>query len=836
MTSRRMSLRTARIASLSLGLVLTCVLGACTSDEKPPPGPSSRAPGVALLQIENAQAASGVPVRFRCTAEDPDGDRLVYVFDWGSGGTLPQSPQVDSGTTSGVDVPISREGTYQARCRAVDSAGTVGAWSPQLTFIVGDPRPDGTWGLQVEVVGQGRVTSTPSGVDCPGACTVRQPSGTRLTLAAVPAPGWQLLGTSACQGAVSHCELLLEADKVVTVRFAPALDSALSWQRTGARLPTSPAWSPDGTLLAALDGSVSPIGLLRIWGAETGGVARVVAPPPPGRFSTLAWKPGAGGVLAAGLSTGGVVLLDSTTGETLRQWPVQAGVVRALAWSPDGARLATATDTSNEVHFWNAATGAKEGAPVVAVDRVRGMAWRPNGSLLALQTGQGGGLLQRVEFHSVETQALEELLLDAAGFAWSPDGTRFAVGLEDEVKVYSTAGFRVEATYPGSWAVVTQVDWSPDGRWLGVGGASRKLFVLDAASGAVVVDVSQPAVPGTTRGYDALRFHPTKPQFVVVDDLPMTLDIFTVAADAATYVRRELLAHDYSVEATAWSPTGDVLASSGYEGNVRLWGRDGEPRRLISGHGGQRVRALGWTADGARLATGGDDGVLNIWRADDGTLAQLPIRREPTSSLQLYRVAPSPDGRWVASVMGSTAIVSELGVIRIHQVPGGTELFRFPGSSRRVLSLAWTPEGKLLVAYFDMSWDVWDPLTRAITPVASVAGTTSLAAASSPDGTKLAFGGRPGLSLWDVSTGKLLAQTPFAFSPQGLSWSEDGRRVAGGGLGGQVFVWDTSLPSLPATVIGFHDENVSTVSWRRDGNVVATGGGDAALRVWHFTP
>ncbi|WP_163864485.1 WD40 repeat domain-containing protein [Myxococcus eversor] len=829
MTSRLVSLRVARFASL----VLTCVLGACTSDDKPP-GPSSRAPGVALLQIENAQVAPGVPVRLRCTADDPDGDRLVYVFDWGQGGTLPQSPEVDSGATSGVDVPISREGTYQARCRAVDTATTVGAWSPQLSFIVGEPPPDGNRRLQVEVVGQGRVTSTPSGVDCPGTCSVRHSAGTRLTLEAVPASGWQLLGTSACTGTGRSCELLLDADKVVTVRFAPALDTALSWQRTGAQLPTSPEWSPDGTLLAAVDGSVSTPGMLRVWDATQGRVKRQTAAVAPARFSSVAWKPGSGAVVAVGLSTGSVAVLDAVTGVTLHEWTVQAGNVRALAWSPDGTRLATATDASKEVHFWNPTTGARAGQTLTAVDKVRRLAWSPDGVRIAMQVG----ILSRwVEFHVVGTQGPEELLPDAAGFAWSPDGTRFAAGFQGEVKVYSTAGYRVEATHAGAWGLATQVDWSADGRWLGVAGsAARSLFVLDAGTGAVVVDASQVTTDPNAQGYDAFRFHPTKLQFVVVDDLPETLDVFTVDSGEASYSRREVLSHRYTVRAAAWRSSGEVLASSGDEGRVRLWNRAGDSLRTLDGHGGQAVRALAWNTAGTRLFTGGDDGVINAWNADDGTLAQLPIRRETTPALEVYQVAPSPDGVRVASAMGVTTVASHRGVIRVHHVQSGAELFRFPDGSRQVLSVAWTPEGRLVVAYFDKSWDVWDPVTQVLTSVASVADMTSLAVALSPDGTKLAFGGRPGLSLWEVSTGRQLAQTPFAFSPETLAWSEDGRRVAGGGSGGQVFVWDTSVPSLPATVIGFHDNTVSAVSWGPGGNLVATGGRDGALRVWRFTP
>ncbi|MBZ4409448.1 WD40 repeat domain-containing protein [Myxococcus sp. XM-1-1-1] len=826
---------TSRPVSLCVVLLLVSWLGACSSGGQPPTPNPSRAPGVARLQLDTVVVEPGAPTPMHCTASDPDGDAVTYVFDWGGTTSLVTSPEVPSGTTSGVVATFEREGTFQVRCRAVDAHGTAGEWSAAVALTVRDASPAGTWELRVRVVGKGRVTSTPVGIDCSEACDARFATGTRMTVEAEPAEGWRLLEMKPCQGAARSCEVVIDGDRFVTALFAPETDATLSWQRSGARLPGSPQWSPDGTRLTALEGTSSG-GPLRIWDARSGAVTRMIFAPADARFVGLAWKP-EGNTLAAGLSTGRVVLLDAVTGATLRTWAVQGGAVEALAWSPDGARLATATNASKEVHVWDAATGEREGAPLTAVDRVRALTWSPDGSRLAMEAGRwGGAFSQWVEFHGVGTRTLEELLEIPGGFAWSPDGTRFAVGFEGEVRVYLTAGHLLESTYKGDWSRATLVDWSANGRWLAVGDPMRKLFVLDAATGAVLVDASQTPPTGTATGYDALSFHPTEPRFAVVDDLPTSvLDVFTLELDKATVVRSELLAHDLSVENVAWSPTGAMLASSGGEGKVQLWGPGGEWLRTLTRPGGKRVRALAWSADGTRLASGGDDGLVHLWNAADGTLAQLPITQSP-ATLAIDHVGLSPDGTLLATAASSPGLPTERGVIRVFRVGTGAEVFRFPEGERRVLSLQWTPQGQLVATFVDVGWSIWNPTTREVSTVPAHGADLFRAAALSPDGTRLVLGNNVGLFVREVATGSLVMSATTSVWPLSLTWSPDGRRFVGGTLAGQVLVWDTARFESPAEVIGFHERGVAAVSWRSAEDLIATGGGDVAVRVWRFAP
>jgi hypothetical protein len=72
--------------------------------------------------------------------------------------------------------------------------------------------------LSVHVQGQGRVVSTPPGIDCSSTCTADFSERQQVTLTASPVAGWQLSNWSgACSGA--SCTLVLTADLNVDATF-----------------------------------------------------------------------------------------------------------------------------------------------------------------------------------------------------------------------------------------------------------------------------------------------------------------------------------------------------------------------------------------------------------------------------------------------------------------------------------------------------------------------------------------------------------------------------------------------------------------------------------------
>ena len=88
--------------------------------------------------------------------------------------------------------------------------------------------------------GPGRVVSAPSGVDCPGDCTVTGTSNQSVTLTATDTDdsifaGW----TGACTGTGS-CTVALDADKTVTATFTPAFIVTAEIDAEAVQLPFCP--------------------------------------------------------------------------------------------------------------------------------------------------------------------------------------------------------------------------------------------------------------------------------------------------------------------------------------------------------------------------------------------------------------------------------------------------------------------------------------------------------------------------------------------------------------------------------------------------------------------
>lgn len=75
--------------------------------------------------------------------------------------------------------------------------------------------------LTVEATGNGRVVSTPAGIDCGATCSADFVEGTSVTLVATPDPGWTFAGWSGpCRGTGS-CTVVMNDDQTVGADFLP---------------------------------------------------------------------------------------------------------------------------------------------------------------------------------------------------------------------------------------------------------------------------------------------------------------------------------------------------------------------------------------------------------------------------------------------------------------------------------------------------------------------------------------------------------------------------------------------------------------------------------------
>jgi YVTN family beta-propeller protein len=98
---------------------------------------SAKRPSVPVVSGPDAGVA-GMPLTFKATSEDPDGDSVAFMFDWGDTTTKVWTDFVQSGETISVNHTFADSGRYSVRARVKNTGNQTGDWSSQLEVRVLD--------------------------------------------------------------------------------------------------------------------------------------------------------------------------------------------------------------------------------------------------------------------------------------------------------------------------------------------------------------------------------------------------------------------------------------------------------------------------------------------------------------------------------------------------------------------------------------------------------------------------------------------------------------------------------------------------------------------------
>jgi serine/threonine protein kinase len=162
------------------------------------------------------------------------------------------------------------------------------------------------------------------------------------------------------------------------------------------------------------------------------------------------------------------------------------------------------------------------------------------------------------------------------------------------------------------------------------------------------------------------------------------------------------------VYAVAFSRDGKLLAAG-----LRPWDGPGVRLRVWRWHGGNplawsdrgpQVVALAFSPDSRLLTTGGANGDVQLWDAATGRL-QKAWSIAPDVACAL---AFSADGKSLAGALRDKA-----SGLRLWDAQSGAERVQFPRDHGRVSSVAFSPDGRLLVSGGAGGVRFWDPRTGA---------------------------------------------------------------------------------------------------------------------------
>ncbi|HEX2910044.1 MAG TPA: NB-ARC domain-containing protein [Chloroflexia bacterium] len=280
-----------------------------------------------------------------------------------------------------------------------------------------------------------------------------------------------------------------------------------------------------------------------------------------------------------------------------------------------------------------------------------------------------------------------------------------------------------------------------------------------------------------------------------------------------------------AIEAVAFSPDGQFVASSGLKGLIRLWEvSSGQCRDVFEGHS-DRVWSLAFSPQKKLLASASADFTIRVWSLDGEK--RHTIYQGHTG--EVFSVAFSPDGKLLASGSADHSI-------RLWEVESGQCLKVLAGHTNEVWSVVFSPDGKLLASgSADQTIRLWNLDDYECLKIISGDMKWVWSVAFSPDGQTVASGNSDySVRLWELASG----QCQYIFQGHTnrvytVAFSPDGKLLASGSSDQTIRVWDLSSKECRSILQG-HLNLIKSVSFSPDGKLLASGSPDQSIRLWEI--
>jgi WD40 repeat protein len=425
---------------------------------------------------------------------------------------------------------------------------------------------------------------------------------------------------------------------------------------------TSLAFSPNGRAMV----SGSQDGTVVIW--DTGRWAESArVPHGAGEVTDVAF--GADGTVVAVAGRSGVTVIDRARGTSRTSHDHDKAAV-SVALSADARILATGGDDS-QIVLRDLTSDAAPAHLRRHIAPVRALKFAPDDAWLMSASDDGS-----IRWWSVPSGGwLTSIFSRGSAFYTadlSPDGRHLAAGSEDTLNVWSAA----VPPFTGHAVPPNGVAFARDGNHFVTAGADRLVIVWDRDGTAGETWTAPAAIR-------AVLFHPDGS--VVTADEAGAVIVWDPARRAPV---RTMTGHQGAVTTLALTRTGDLMASGGADGTVRLWEPSGPGGgRVLQGAHTAPVTTVAFSPDGAMLASGGLDGRTVLW----DVRSQRQVATLGAGGAGAKAAAFTPDGRRL--VVGDSAATITVWDVR-QQRPVRT----LPAQRGTIRSLAVSADGRLLAS------------------------------------------------------------------------------------------------------------------------------------------
>jgi hypothetical protein len=283
---------------------------------------------------------------------------------------------------------------------------------------------------------------------------------------------------------------------------------------------------------------------------------------------------------------------------------------------------------------------------------------------------------------------------------------------------------------------------------------------------------------------------------------------------------------------------------------------------------GVPIAGLAFSADGKKLISGGYHELL-IWDADEGRL----LRRVKGLPQKIQRLAPSPDGKWLAAATGIPGKLGQINLIemeserpakvlatapdlfwsvvfsadgsaiaagaadntiRLLDFPSGRETLKIEQHADWVMDVAFHPDGKHLIsASRDKTARLINRANGELESTYQGHTEAVFAVATNPKGDRILSAGRDKkIHIWETKEARKVAEiTGFGGDIYQMIATEDRILAAGADKGISEYRTDEKR-ELIRKYEG-HRDAIFGLVLSRDGKRLASGGFDGEIRIWN---
>ena len=245
--------------------------------------------------------------------------------------------------------------------------------------------------------------------------------------------------------------------------------------------------------------------------------------------------------------------------------------------------------------------------------------------------------------------------------AWSPDGKFFATASGDKtVKIIDAQTkmvvFTLNQKNGGHVIEANSLAWSPDGKFLATGSDDCTVKIIDTTLKKVAATLNMDM--GKEEAFPKVKSIAWSPngRFLAIgmtDELVNIIDVNTKLEVFSFAVTKNKYTDGNDTNSVAWSPDGRYLAAGTHDDGLTII--DFETKeRVITKRGKENnygIHSVAWSPDGSFLATGSWDGSVDMININNKSVVHVLAEnnRDGGGKYSTFSIAWSPDGRFLAA-------------------------------------------------------------------------------------------------------------------------------------------------------------------------------------------